>query len=363
MESETKFETKPEVVEVDVENKNAKRKKTRYYETYISKVLKSISTDGGITTNAKQQLNSVVCTIAKRISDLATKLTALSKKKTLSVKEVQNAIKITIPASLADECCKLADESLQKFSDMLVVHSSRQNKAGILFPPSITEKFLRQFGYSSVMITKTAPVYLACVLEYLTSYVVSRAISLAKESNRVRITIRDLELTVRSDTNLNELFIKCGASFLGGGVLPQIHESLLNKKPRKKKKESETEDESKKHRFRPGTVALREIRKLQKTSDCLIFAKFPFERFVREIVNGYQNGMKISKDTFIVLQYYIEQFIVEFLQDANAVAIHSNRVKLMPADIRFLAGLRKYKELKEEEFDENKNDLKVEEQV
>jgi len=52
--------------------------------------------------------------------------------------------------------------------------------------------------------------------------------------------------------------------------------------------------------------------------------------------------MKISKDVFIVLQYYIEQFIVDFLRDANSAAIHSNRVKLMPMDIAFICNLRKY---------------------
>lgn len=36
----------------------------------------------------------------------------------------------------------------------------------------------------------------------------------------------------------------------------------------------------KKHRFRPGTVALREIRHYQKTTDLLI-AKLPFSRVVR----------------------------------------------------------------------------------
>jgi histone H3 len=36
------------------------------------------------------------------------------------------------------------------------------------------------------------------------------------------------------------------------------------------------------HRYRPGTVALREIRKYQKSVDLLI-CKLPFSRLVREI--------------------------------------------------------------------------------
>jgi histone H3 len=122
--------------------------------------------------------------------------------------------------------------------------------------------------------------------------------------------------------------------------MPEIHESLLNKKPRKKK--TVNQDVKKNHRFRPGTICLREIKKFQKTSNCLTFAKYPFERFVRSVISKYNGDMKIAKDVFIVLQYYIEQYLVDFLRDANAAAIHSGRVKLMPTDLDFICKLRKY---------------------
>ena len=318
-----------------------KKKRTRYFETYISKVLKSVSVDHGITANTKQQLNSALCIIAKNLANTSTRLTIISKKRTMSEKEVCNAVKLFLSGSLAETAVKNADESLVKFK-IDDKHSSRQNKAGIIFPPSTCEKFLRNFGFSKIMVTKNAPVYLAAVLEHLTVDILTSATKMAKENNRVRITIRDLELTIRTDKELTKVFEKCKLNFVGGGVVPQIHESLLNKKPRKKRKNAK---ETKKHRFRPGTVSLREIRKFQKTSNCLTFAKFPFERYIRSIVNVYNNGMKISKEVFIVLQYYVEQFIVDFLRDANSAAIHSGRVKLMPSDINFIAKLRKYDDL------------------
>lgn len=40
-------------------------------------------------------------------------------------------------------------------------------------------------------------------------------------------------------------------------------------------------------RFRPGTVALREIRKYQKTTELLI-RKLPFQRLVREVSQDYK---------------------------------------------------------------------------
>lgn len=41
------------------------------------------------------------------------------------------------------------------------------------------------------------------------------------------------------------------------------------------------------HRFRPGTVALREIRRYQKSTELLI-RKLPFQRLVREIAQDFK---------------------------------------------------------------------------
>jgi histone H3 len=192
------------------------------------------------------------------------------------------------------------------------------------------------------MVTSSAPVFLAAVLEYLAAEILILASKSSVTNKRIRVTIRDLQMAVGEDHELSTLFDKLDISFLGGGVVPYIHSCLVSKKPRKKKgKTTEPLDGTKKtHRFRPGTVALREIKKYQKMSNCLTFAKFPFERFVRSIVNKYNPGMKISKDVFIILQYYIEQHVVSILKDANAAAIHANRVKLMLNDVDFICTLR-----------------------
>ena len=49
--------------------------------------------------------------------------------------------------------------------------------------------------------------------------------------------------------------------------------------------------------------------------------------------------MKISKDVFIVLQYFIEQQLLSLLRNANFAAIHAGRVKLMPIDINFVRSI------------------------
>ena len=47
------------------------------------------------------------------------------------------------------------------------------------------------------------------------------------------------------------------------------------------------------HRFRPGTVALREIRKFQKSTELLI-RKLPFQRLVREIAQEYKSDLRFQ---------------------------------------------------------------------
>jgi histone H3 len=318
-----------------------RKKKSRFFETYISKVLKQVSDKNGLTSNSKQQLNSVICIVARNISLVVSRLTEIAKKKTISDKEVSNAVRILFSGDLAKNSIREGVKSVEKFSTESSKGTSRQGKAGILFPPSISEKFLRNFGYSKAMVTSTAPIFLATVLEYLVSEILIIASKSAINNKRIRITIRDLQLSVGEDQELSSLFDSLNISFLGGGSIPYIHSSLVTRKPRKKKiKIIDSLCEKKPHRFRPGTVALREIKKYQKTSNCLTFAKFPFERLVRQLVNNNKSGMKISKDVFIILQYFIEQYIVGILKDANFAAIHAGRVKLMLTDIEFISSIR-----------------------
>lgn len=319
-----------------------KKKKTRFFETYISKVLKQVSDSNGITSNSKQQLNSALCLISRLIATTVITLTEMAKKKTMSDKEVKNALLIVLPEQLAANAIIEGQKAVASFEKVgNVKGTSRQEKASILFSPAISEKFLRNFGYSKVMVTSQAPVYMAGALEYLTSEILENASASAKDNKRIRINIRDLELGVRNDNELNMFFTNNNISFLGGGVTPFIHKSLLTKKIRNKKRtkkvETVTDGDKKKHRFRPGTVSLREIRRFQKMSNCLTFAKFPFEKLVRQVVTSHNNSpMKISKDVFIVLQYFIEQQLATLLRNANFAAIHAGRVKLMPIDIDFV---------------------------
>ena len=162
----------------------SKKKKFRFYDSYISKVLKHIECDNGITSNAKQQLNSVLIILSRLFSNRAIELTETSKKRTLSVKEVQNSIKMFIEGELQKHALNQGNKAVDLFDndDKSEKGISRQNRAEILFPPSITEKFLRRFDNSTIMVTQTAPVYLAAVLEYLCMEILEQSVNNAQKS-------------------------------------------------------------------------------------------------------------------------------------------------------------------------------------
>lgn len=87
------------------------------------------------------------------------------------------------------------------------------------------------------------------------------------------------------------------------------------------------------HRHRPGTLALKEIRKYQKTTDLLI-RKLPFRRLVREIAQDFDTHIRFRSTAMDALQEASEAYLVQLFEDANLAAIHAKRVTVMPKDIQ-----------------------------
>ncbi|KAJ5358422.1 uncharacterized protein N7496_010835 [Penicillium cataractarum] len=100
----------------------------------------------------------------------------------------------------------------------------------------------------------------------------------------------------------------------------------------------------KKRRYKPGTVALKEIRRYQRSYDLLI-AKLPFARLVREVALDLlpaEVGAELRWQSHAIqaLQEAAEAFMVHLFEDTNLCAIHAKRVTIMQKDIQLARRIR-----------------------
>ena len=93
------------------------------------------------------------------------------------------------------------------------------------------------------------------------------------------------------------------------------------------------------HRYRPGTVALREIRKFQKSTELLI-RKLPFQRVVREIACEFKSDLRFQSQAILALQEAAEAYLVGLFEDTNLCAIHAKRVTIMSKDMQLAKRIR-----------------------
>jgi histone H3 len=88
------------------------------------------------------------------------------------------------------------------------------------------------------------------------------------------------------------------------------------------------------HRYRPGTVALREIRRY------LLIRKLPFQRLVCEIAQDFKSDLRFQGSAVLALQESAEAYLVGLFEDTNLCAIHAKRVTIMPKDIQLARRIR-----------------------
>ena len=110
---------------------------------------------------------------------------------------------------------------------------------------------------------------------------------------------------------------KKGKALGGGKTLPASQQGT--RKPR---------------RYWPGTVALQEIRRYQKSMELLI-RKLPFQQLVRELAQDLgKMNIRFQSGVIMALQEASEAYLVGLLEDTNLCAVHAKRVTIMTKDIQ-----------------------------
>ena len=150
--------------------------------------------------------------------------------------------------------------------------------------------------------------------------------------------------------NDDDAWFQSHPKLLGSGKAPHKQSQPQTQKTKKKKGQkaqsggkklpASQQGKPKPQRYRPGTVALREIWHYQKSTELLI-RKLPFQRLVREIAQDL-GKMRIcfQSGAIIALQEALEAYLVSLLEDSNLCAIHAKRVTIMPKDIQLARHIR-----------------------
>eukprot|EP00866_Antonospora_locustae_P001854 jgi/Antlo1/1854/755 len=121
-----------------------------------------------------------------------------------------------------------------------------------------------------------------------------------------------------------------------GGKAPR---KQLATKAARKTASMDSEAAKRPTRFKPGSVALKEIRKYQKSTECLI-RKLPFTRFVRDIASKFKADARFGSSALACLQEAVENFLTTLFEEAYRCAIHAKRVTLFSKDVTLVMKIK-----------------------
>ena len=113
----------------------------------------------------------------------------------------------------------------------------------------------------------------------------------------------------------------------------------MNKKVASAKGGVKPAGEGRKFKFRPGTVALREIKRYQKSTQNLL-PRAPFHRLVRQITLDYDSDLRFASQALVALQEAAEAYLVGIFEDTNLCAIHAKRATIMKKDMELARRIR-----------------------
>ncbi|KFO33867.1 Histone H3 [Fukomys damarensis] len=182
----------------------------------------------------------------------------------------------------------------------------------------------------------------------ITSREIQTAVRLLLPGELAKHAVSEGTKAVTKYTSSKMLLIALRSTLLGQKSISEqtARKSTGGKAPRKqlatkaaRKSAPATGGVKKPHRYRPGTVALREIRRYQKSTELLI-RKLPFQRLVREIAQDFKTDLRFQSSAVMALQEASEAYLVGLFEDTNLCAIHAKRVTIMPKDIQLARRIR-----------------------
>ncbi|XP_061870147.1 uncharacterized protein LOC133627644 [Colius striatus] len=163
------------------------------------------------------------------------------------------------------------------------------------------------------------------VLKVFLENVIRDAVTYTEHAKRKTVTAMDVVYALKRQGRRepSALPVRSGCSAVMARTKQTARKSTGGKAPRKqlatkaaRKSAPATGGVKKPHRYRPGTVALREIRRYQKSTELLI-RKLPFQRLVREIAQDFKTDLRFQSSAVMALQEASEAYLVGLFEDTN----------------------------------------------
>nr|XP_004406574.2 PREDICTED: uncharacterized protein LOC101366695 [Odobenus rosmarus divergens] len=162
------------------------------------------------------------------------------------------------------------------------------------------------------------------VLKVFLENVIRDAVTYTEHAKRKTVTAMDVVYALKRQGRKTATLIDSGSGKSQMARTKQTaRKSTGGKAPRKqlatkaaRKSAPATGGVKKPHRYRPGTVALREIRRYQKSTELLI-RKLPFQRLVREIAQDFKTDLRFQSSAVMALQEACEAYLVGLFEDTN----------------------------------------------
>ncbi|XP_034432975.1 uncharacterized protein LOC117756542 [Hippoglossus hippoglossus] len=351
-----------------------KRRKSRKesYAIYVYKVLKQVHPDTGISSKAMGIMNCFVSDIFERIAGEASRLAHYNKRSTITSREIQTAVRLLLPGELAKHAVSEGTKAVTKYTSskgecvalkrafVSVVSISfallglggllgllgQQNSLDVgqhaaLSDGHSAQEFVELLvvadGQLQVAGDDTALLVVAggvsSQLQDLSGQVLqhSRQVDGGAGTNAMCVVAFTQQPVDTTDGELEPSAGRAKTSNKMARTKQTARKSTGGKAPRKqlatkaaRKSAPATGGVKKPHRYRPGTVALREIRRYQKSTELLI-RKLPFQRLVREIAQDFKTDLRFQSSAVMALQEASEAYLVGLFEDTNLCAIHAKR--------------------------------------
>lgn len=258
------------------------KKKSHFFELYITRILKQIDPAFSISNDAKLQLNSFLCILINNLCSHIKKLLVFCNKRICSIKEIKIAARFFFKGKLLINSIAEGQKAVDNFSsfDPSLKNVAKNTRANIIIPPSLISKIFKDncIAFSS---SSPASVFLAAVLDYLIHDILDLSVILCRDNKRTRINIHHIQSVVNNDIELQSIFKSLNLSILC------------------------------------------------PPDSSLTIPKASFNRSLKFL----SNNAKIPKTSSLVIQTFIEKFIIDILSQALFLSIHANRIKVLPCDI------------------------------